>query len=577
MKEDIMVIGRKKTGMRVWTALGVSMILALFGLFLMAAPPMAAQSALITLLHVNDTHSHLAAWGPKDGNLDGTLGGLAKAAAIVAAERASDPDALFVHAGDFMEGDFFFNEYLGVPELQLLKSIGLDALVLGNHEFRFGPDFLVSVLQAAWPAGGVPILGTNLDPQGHSLSSWITSTLIKEVQGVKVGFFGLTTPNGALANPAPVVILNDVNPISQSAVDALREAGAQVVVCIEHCGMSAARDLAGNVSGIDVIVNAHDHVALEQPEAIARPGGGTTLIVSAGSHYRWVGRLRLSVAGSQVSLVDYALLSADAGAPSSPAVQATIDALKVGIVARYGDVYHQPLAWAEQDITLDWSPHNAKRDTPLGNLLTDAYRAWTGTDIALEPFAYVGDPLPAGTIVGADVFRSMSYGELALDPVSGKQIVRPWRLFTFRATGEALLHVLDTTLTLGDVYFPQVSGIRFDYDSLGTVPYGDYFHTKHKILRDTVHVNGHKIVTNQLYSVTVTEGLYPGLKGIFGALGLTMQDVQKPPDLEFYAARSFVAQRGELGLATSNRIRDIAAIPRTKDAEGKARQKVITR
>jgi 5'-nucleotidase/UDP-sugar diphosphatase len=555
-----MVVGRKKTGMRVWTALGVSMILALFSLFLMAAPLVAAQSALITLLHINDTHSHLAAWGAKDANLDGTLGGLPKAAAIVAAERASDPDALFVHAGDFMEGDFFFNEYLGVPELQLLRSIGLDALVLGNHEFRFGPDFLVGVLQTAWPAGGVPILGTNLDPQGHSLGSWITPTLIKEVHGVKVGFFGLTTPNGALANPAPVVILKNINPISQSAVDALRGAGAQVVVCIEHCGMSAARDLAGNVSGIDVIVNAHDHVALEQPESIARPGGGTTLIVSAGSYYRWVGRLRLSVGGGQVSLVDYALLSADANVPPSPAVQASIDALKVGIVARYGDVYHQPLARAEQDITLDWNPHNAKRDTPLGNLLTDAYRVWTGTDIALEPFAYVGDPLPEGTIVGADVFRSMSYGNLAV--VDGEQIVLPWRLVTFRATGSALMRLLETLLYLGDVYFPQVSGIRFDYDSSAPPLY--------KILLDTVHVGGHKLVADQLYSVTVTEGIYTALKYV---LGLPMQDVQKSPDLEFYAARSFVAQSGDLGLATSNRIRDIAAIPRTKEPKAKAVKK----
>jgi 2',3'-cyclic-nucleotide 2'-phosphodiesterase (5'-nucleotidase family) len=367
----------------------------------------------------------------------------------------------------------------------------------------------------------------------------------------KVGFFGLTPPNAALENPSPVVILPDIDSIGQAAVNELRGEGAQVVVCLSHCGMSVARTLAENVSGIDVIVNAHDHVALEQPESIARPGGGTTLIISAGSYYRWVGRLRLSVAGGQVSLVDYALLSADAHTPSLPAVQAAVDTLKAGIMARYGDVYHLPLAWADQDITLDWSLHNAKRDTPLGNLLTDAYRAWTGTDIALEPFAYVGDPLPKGTIVGADLFRSMSYGNLAVDPVyPERQIVLPWRLVTFRATGTALMRLLETLLYLGDVYFPQVSGIRFDYDS--TAP------PLQKILLNTVHVGGHKLVADHLYSVTVTEGIYTALKY---ALGLPMQDVQKSPDLEFYAARSFVTQSGELGLATSNRIRDVAAIP----------------
>src|SRR5512139_209417 len=114
-------------------------VVLVLGLFLATASPAVAQPQQVTLLHVNDTHSHLAAWGPKDANLDGTLGGLPKVTTIVAAQRAADPDLLFVHAGDFMDGDLLFNEYRGVPELQLLKSIGLDAIALGNHEFAYGP------------------------------------------------------------------------------------------------------------------------------------------------------------------------------------------------------------------------------------------------------------------------------------------------------------------------------------------------------------------------------------------------------------------------------------------------------
>jgi 2',3'-cyclic-nucleotide 2'-phosphodiesterase (5'-nucleotidase family) len=271
-----------------------------------------------------------------------------------------------------------------------------------------------------------------------------------------------------------------------------------------------------------------------------------------------------------VSLVDYSLLGADADTPPLPEVQEAVDILKAGIVARYGDVYYQPLAWAEQDITLEWNPHNAKRDTPLGNLLTDGYRAWTGTDIAIEPFAYVGDALPGGTIVGADVFRAMSYGNLM--EVNGKQIAWPWRLVTFRATGEALIRVLDTLLTLvltsGMDYFPQVSGLRFDYDSSADEPYdGDPFGAIHMILPDTVHVGGHKLVASQLYSVTVTEQIYAALKYM---LMMPMQDKQTLPDLAFTAVCSLVVQRGELGLATSNRMRDIAAVSEAKEAKGAA-------
>ncbi|HSA94736.1 MAG TPA: 5'-nucleotidase C-terminal domain-containing protein [Acidobacteriota bacterium] len=526
-------------------------VLFSLGLFL-AALPLAAQTGQITLLHVSDSHSHLDAWGPKDGNLDATLGGIAKAAFLVAAERTADPNALFVHAGDFMDGDVFFNDYLGAPELQLLKSMGLDALVLGNHEFRLGSDFLVGVLQSAWPDGGVPILGANINPMGHALGSWITANLIKHVNGVKVGLFGVTIHKNPLLNPAPVVINKITVPLVQLAVNALRGSGAQVVICVSHAGLATMRPIAAGVAGLDVIVNGHDNAVLEQPEAIVRPDGGTDFIVSAGALYRWVGRLRLAVEGGTVSFVDYELLDADALTSPLASVQATVDALKAEIVTRYGDIYHQQLALAETDITMDWNAHNAKRDTALGNLMADAYRAWTGTDIAIEPFAYLGDALPAGPIVGADVFRAMSYGSPS-----------PWKLVTFNTTGAALRHALDTTLTLGGDFFPQVSGLRFDYDSTATELYGDVFGSKRLILVDTMHVGGQKLLDDQIYSVTATDGVYQALRYM---LMMPMTDIQKWPDRVFEATRLYVAQAGELGLATSNRIRDVAAIPRALKA-----------
>jgi 5'-nucleotidase/UDP-sugar diphosphatase len=520
--------------------------------------PLAAQSVQITLLHVNDTHSHLDAWGPKDRALNGTLGGLPKAATIVAAERALDPNALFVHSGDFMEGDIFFNEYLGVPELQLLQSIGLDALVLGNHEFRFGPDILAGVFQSAWavPAGGVPVLSANLQiPAGNLLEPWISSTLIKEVNGVKVGFFGLTVYDGAMCDPVPVVILPDYQGIAQGAVAALLEEGAQIVVALTHFGLENARTLAENVPGIDVIVSGHDHVALEQPETVSHPGGDSTFIVSAGEHYRWVGRLRLSFGGGEVGLVDYALIGADAETPPSPTVQAAVDTLKAGVVALYGDLYHQPLANALRDITMDWDPDKAKRDTPLGNLFTDAYRAWTGTDMAIEPFGFMGDPLPEGPVVGADVFRAMSYGNYKTSP---RTFVRPWRLATFQMTGANMMTALEILLYYGGDYFPQVSGLRFQYDS--TAGFG------RKILLDTVEVGGLPIDTGALYSFTATEQVYGALASL---LHIPTENPIVLTTYAFDAVRSYVNSRHQLVFSTSGRIRDIAAIPRGKKDKSK--------
>jgi 2',3'-cyclic-nucleotide 2'-phosphodiesterase (5'-nucleotidase family) len=305
--------------------------------------------------------------------------------------------------------------------------------------------------------------------------------------------------------------------------------------------MVSARDLATKVSDIDVIVNGHDHAVLDQPEIV-----GKTLIVSAGDRYRHVGRLRLAVNGDQVSLVDYALLSVDGTVTPLSSVQAEIDMLKAGIVSRYGDVYHQPLAVADPNLTARWDPDKSKRDSALGNLYADAYRALTGTDIAIEATGWLGDDFPAGPIVGADVFRGMSYAEPAL----GQPRARPWRLITFHASGAVLLSVLKTTVSVGGDYFPQVSGMRIDYDSSITPA---------NIV--SARVGGRLLTPEQIYSITVTEGTYVALT----KLAVPMDDVQLVPVSAFDATRSLVASRGILGLATSNRIRDLAG--KDKDTE----------
>jgi len=77
-----------------------------------------------------------------------------------------------------------------------------------------------------------------------------------------------------------------------------------------------------------------------------------------------------------------------------------------------------------------------------------------------------------------------------------------------------------------------------------------------QVLLDTVHVGGHKLVLNKLYSVTVTEGVYAGL----ASLGMKMQQVTALADSAFTAARALVEERGVIGGSGSNRLRDIAAI-----------------
>ena len=169
----------------------------------------------ITLLHVNDTHSHLDATGPKGWHLDGTTGGLAKAAAIIQSVRQHDPNVLLLHAGDVFHGDFFFNAYFGVPEFRFMKQLGFDAMAVGNHEFDLGPGMLANSLAQAFAGGSFPLLSANLDvsaydtaaPPDLRLSPWIKPSVIRQVGGVSIGIFGMTVPGVPTTRSYPVQIL----------------------------------------------------------------------------------------------------------------------------------------------------------------------------------------------------------------------------------------------------------------------------------------------------------------------------------------------------------------------------------
>lgn len=146
--------------MRSLLALGCTLLLTALATSASAQQP----PKRITVLHLNDTHSHLSPFGPKDRNLDGTIGGHARLATALASERAKAPSALFVHAGDVFDGSPHFSVELGVAELRLLAVLGLDVMVQGNHELSYGPDFLARVLATVFPRGTpFPIVTTNLD------------------------------------------------------------------------------------------------------------------------------------------------------------------------------------------------------------------------------------------------------------------------------------------------------------------------------------------------------------------------------------------------------------------------------
>jgi 5'-nucleotidase / UDP-sugar diphosphatase len=518
----------------------------------------AASSGVVTLLHVNDTHSYLDAYGPKDHFLDGTVGGMEKAASVIMAERAASPDALLLHAGDLFQGDFFFNAYFGVPELQLMQQLGFDAMAVGNHEFALGPDVLALALSEGDADGALPLLSANLDMSGYPvLQNWIQPSIMKEVEGVTIGIFGMTTPDDPMEIPAPVVILGAGDPatvmgIAGMTAAGLRAAGADVVICLSHLGLTYDPALAANVPGIDIIVGGHTHDALEQPLEVTNPEGKTTLILQAGSHYRYVGRLRFTFEDGAVHMVDYALLPVDKHVDPLPEAEGVVDNLKLGIESIYGDVYHLELARAPRDIKATTNPKTPWRDSGMGNLITDAYRAKTNTEIAITADGLISGEISKGPVVGRDLFRCLSYGydtETGLD----------FKLVTFDITGVELVKALETALGYADVdadFFLQVSGMRFAYDSRRD--------PGERVLLRSIFVGPQPLEPDRTYSVTVDEAAAM----LIPMMGVEVTNVQPWPDLEYNVLRDFVLDHQHLLYGSRGRIRDVAIHRRCRVRQG---------
>jgi len=518
-----------------------------------------AGGTTVTILHVNDTHAHLDAFGPKDFRLNGMIGGIAKAATVIGTIKATTPNVLLLHAGDIFHGDLFYNYQppdlggapeLGAPEIMLMEQIGFDAMAVGNHELEAGPDALFGVLYAAMPPGvpgSFPLLSANMDVSGfQSLGQWIQPSVMKDVGGVKIGIFGMIIPNeptevtqGQLGN---VSIDADVFTVAYANVTSLRSQGAQVVICLSHLGSMYDQAIAANIPGIDVIVGGHDHYLFEKPLSVANPGGTQTLILQAGEFYEHIGKLTLEVDGGAVAMKDYHVIPVDWKVPAFPQIQGVVDQLKKGIVARYGDMYHKVVGVAIHELEKLYDPKSPLRDTPLGNLVTDACRKKGGTEMAIAANGFISQKIYGGMIVGADIFRSLSYG---FDPATGLG----FKLARISMTGLDLVAGLETVLSflgLSDDIFLQVSGMKYKYDA--TKPVGS------RVLVPSIRINGKPLDPVANYTVTVNEGIVALLPLL--QVNATVLDVL--PDLEYNVVRDYIRKLGVVWYFAEGRIRDVS-------------------
>ena len=227
----------------------------------------------------------------------GRLGGLDRTATLVKSIRADrgDDKVLLLDGGDTWQGSYTSLKTKGQDMVDAMAMLKPDAMV-GHWEFTFGVKRLNEIIESM----DYPFLGGNVFD-----NEWdepvFESTAFFEKGGVKVAVIGQHFPYTPIANPRYMVPQWSfgIRPETvQKNVDAARDSGATIVVLLSHNGFDVDQKLATVVSGIDVILTGHTHDAVPQALKIDK-----TLLLSSGSHGKYLGRIDLDVNGGEV--VDY--------------------------------------------------------------------------------------------------------------------------------------------------------------------------------------------------------------------------------------------------------------------------------
>ena len=225
----------------------------------------------------------------------GRLGGLDRTATLVKAIRAErgDDKVLFLDGGDTWQGSYTSLKTNGQDMVDCMKLLKPDAMT-GHWEFTFGEERFLEIVEDL----GYPFLASNIFDAEWDEPAF-EPTAMFEKGGVKVAVIGQAMPYTPIANPRwmfPKWSFGIRADVLQANVDAARDDGAEVVVLISHNGFDVDRKLSTVVNGIDVILTGHTHDAVPRAVQVEE-----TLILSSGSHGKYLGRIDLEVSGGKVT------------------------------------------------------------------------------------------------------------------------------------------------------------------------------------------------------------------------------------------------------------------------------------
>jgi len=364
----------------------------------------------ITLLHTNDTHARV-----EEGSAEI---GFAKISTLVQQHKANNPNTLLLDAGDTFHGTTFATLLRGESIAQLMNNVGYDAMTAGNHDFNYGYERLLEIEDMLT----FPLVSANVkNADGTRL---FEPYIIKEVDGIKLGIFGLATPETTYkTHPNNVEGLLFTDPaVEAKAMVAELTGKVDAIIAVTHLGIDeSSTDTSIKVAmaapGIDLIVDGHSHSTLVE----GMQGGEDTLIVSAGEYTKNLGVVELIFDANKKLVSKKAHLTTKeetAQVEPDPAILNVIRLVKESQATVLAEVV------GETAVKLDGERELVRvGETNLGNLITDAMLEVSGADVAITNGGGIRASINPGKITKNDIITVLPFGNyIVTKRISGANI-----------------------------------------------------------------------------------------------------------------------------------------------------------
>ena len=477
----------------------------------------------LNIFHTNDIH------GGVDENI-----GFAKFKYFInlANEYTRAEGYLVLDAGDIFHGTPFATVELGESVAQVLKVVGYDAMSPGNHDFNYGQDRLVELGKVA----DVELLAANVKTIEGKLR--YGDCFFKEIGGMSVGLFGLTTPETVTkTNPENVVGLTfgteeEIVAEAKLMVQVLQERGVDVIIGLMHMGIDTdsrikSTTIASQVDDIDLIIDGHSHSELNQYEIV-----NGTILTSTGEHFKNVGVVTIQydlMADEIIKLVPHQIsMKQLEKCEEDTEVKSVIDRIKNNQKSILEEVIGTTAIKLEGGRSSVLNGH-----TNLGHLLTAAMLNETQADISLINGGTIRDSIDVGMITKGDVLKVLPFSN---------------HIVTVEMTGKQLIEILNKGLVIGSGRFLHFAGLLVEAKLVQEAGCPD----RYEVL--SVQFNQQPLELTQTYVVAMNDFMVAG--------GDDYQMSQSSNLLNSFgtldeALISYVKEYGEIAILNANQINNL--------------------